>query len=54
MNQVILIGRLGKDAELKSTSGGTDYCTFSLATSESWVDKNTGVVDRLAQRGWHW
>ena len=40
VNKAILIGRLGKDPELKDTKGGRQVCTFSLATSESWKDDN--------------
>lgn len=36
VNKAILIGRLGKDPELRFTSGGKAVCTFSLATSERW------------------
>jgi len=39
VNKVILIGRLGKDPELKHTAGGGAVCAFSLATSEQWTDK---------------
>ena len=42
LNRVMLIGRLGKDPELKYSQGGAAICTFSLATSEQWTDKNTG------------
>lgn len=34
VNKVILIGRLGKDPELRATKSGTNVCTMSLATSE--------------------
>lgn len=40
LNKVLLIGRLGKDPEIKYTSGGEPICHFSLATSEKWKDKN--------------
>lgn len=40
MNRVILIGRLGKDPELKYTESGTPLCKFSVATDESWKDKS--------------
>lgn len=39
MNSVTLIGRLGKDPELKTTSNGKDFCTFSLATTEKYKDE---------------
>lgn len=40
VNKVILLGRLGQDPELKYTSGGSAVCSFSVATSESWKDKD--------------
>ena len=40
MNKVILLGRLGKDPELKYTANGKAYCNLNLATSESWKDKD--------------
>lgn len=39
-NKVILIGRLGKDPELKYTPDGMAVCNFSLATSDRYKDKN--------------
>lgn len=36
VNKVLLIGRLGKDPEVRATQGGSAICNFSLATSESW------------------
>ena len=42
VNKVILLGRLGQDPELKHTPSGAAVCNFSLATSESWTDKNSG------------
>jgi len=40
-NKVILIGRLGKNAEVKTAQNKKDYAVLSIATSESW--KNVGV-----------
>ncbi len=37
VNKVILVGRLGADPELRSTPSGTQMCTLSVATSETWV-----------------
>ena len=46
-----MIGRLGRDPELKYTASGTAYCRFSIATDESWTDKGTG--DRKERTEWH-
>ena len=51
VNKVILIGSLGKDRETKSFPNGGSLTQFSIATSESWVDKNTG--ERKEQTEWH-
>ena len=40
INKVILVGRLGQDPELKYTPKGDAVCNFSLATSETYKDKN--------------
>lgn len=50
VNKVILIGRLGGDPELKEMSGGGNVCNFSMATSESWKDKNG---DKQEKTEWH-
>jgi len=50
-NLVILIGRLGQDPELKYTQSGTPVCTFSVATSDKWKDKNTGEWQEKTE--WH-
>ncbi|MBX3043753.1 MAG: single-stranded DNA-binding protein [Candidatus Kapabacteria bacterium] len=39
VNKVILVGNLGKDPELRSTPQGKSVCTFSIATSERYLDK---------------
>jgi single-strand DNA-binding protein len=39
VNKAILLGRLGKDPELRYTQNGKSMCTFSLATSERWGDE---------------
>lgn len=40
LNKVILIGRLGREPELRYMANGEAVCNFSVATSESWKDKN--------------
>lgn len=42
LNQVTLIGRLGKDPEIKSFDSGDKVANFSIATSEAWKDKSSG------------
>jgi len=42
VNKVILVGRLGKDAETKFTPGGASVTKFSVATSRRWKDKESG------------
>ena len=39
VNKVILVGNLGADPEMRHTGSGTAICSFNLATSESWTDK---------------
>ena len=51
INKVILIGNLGKDPEIRNTTDGKEVATFSLATSESWKDKNTG--EKKEKTEWH-
>jgi single-strand DNA-binding protein len=50
VNKVILIGNLGKDPELRYTSGGVAVATFSLATNESWKDPEGNTQERTQ---WH-
>jgi single-strand DNA-binding protein len=51
VNKVILIGNLGQDPEIKSTAAGASIANFSVATSESWKDKNTG--QQMEKTEWH-
>ncbi len=51
VNKVILIGNLGRDPEIRSTQDGTRVANLSLATSESWRDKNSG--ERREKTEWH-
>ena len=50
LNKVILIGRLGKDPEVRYMPNGDAVCNFSVATSESWKDSNGQKQDRSE---WH-
>lgn len=51
INKVILVGNLGADPEVKYTAGGTAIGTLSIATSESWKDKQTGEQQERTE--WH-
>ena len=51
INKVILIGNLGNDPDVRYTSGGSPVANISLATSESWRDKETG--DQQERTEWH-
>ena len=51
INKVILIGNLGSDPEVRYTPNGAPVANFSLATSESWNDRNTG--ERQERTEWH-
>ncbi len=51
VNKVILIGNLGADPDKRSTQGGTTVTTLSLATSETWRDKQTG--EQRERTEWH-
>lgn len=51
VNKVILIGNLGRDPEVRNAQDGTKIVTFSVATSESWKDKQTG--ERKDKTEWH-
>lgn len=51
LNKVTLIGRLGKDPETRHLESGATVTTFSLATSETWKDKNTG--EKKENTEWH-
>jgi single-strand DNA-binding protein len=51
VNKVILVGRLGKDPEVRYTPDNRAIANITLATSESWKDKNTG--QRQEKTEWH-
>jgi single-strand DNA-binding protein len=50
VNKVILVGHLGKDPEIRSIEGGRKVANFTLATTESYKDKNGQRVDKTE---WH-
>ena len=50
LNKVMIIGRLGRDPELRYTQGGSPVCTLNVATDESWQDRDGNRVDRTE---WH-
>ena len=51
VNKVILVGNLGADPEIKRTQDGRPIANLSIATSDSWRDKNTG--ERREKTEWH-
>jgi len=51
VNKVILIGNLGADPDIKRTQDGRPIVNLSIATSESWRDKNSG--ERREKTEWH-
>jgi single-strand DNA-binding protein len=51
VNKVILVGNLGKDPETRYMPNGKAVTNFSIATSESWKDKQTG--EQREQTEWH-
>lgn len=51
INKVIIVGNLGNDPEIRTMPNGDAVTKISVATSESWVDKNTN--ERKTQTEWH-
>jgi len=51
INKVILVGTLGRDPEVRHMQNGSAVANLSLATSESWKDKNTG--QKQERTDWH-
>lgn len=51
LNKALLIGRLGRDPELKYTAGGQAVCSLSVATDESYYPKDGG--QKVEQTEWH-
>lgn len=50
VNKAILVGNLGRDAEVRFTPGGQAVATFSIATTENWTSKDG---ERREQTEWH-
>lgn len=51
LNKVMLIGNVGKDPDIKSFQNGGKVANFSIATAETWKDKNTG--EKKERTEWH-
>ncbi|MBK6975531.1 MAG: single-stranded DNA-binding protein [Sterolibacteriaceae bacterium] len=51
VNKVILIGNLGRDPETRYAASGDQICTVSLATTDTWKDKQTGEKKEATE--WH-
>ncbi|MEJ2638590.1 MAG: single-stranded DNA-binding protein [Desulfosarcinaceae bacterium] len=51
INKAIIIGNLGRDPEVRYTQDGTAVANFTVATSESWTDKNSG--EKRENTEWH-
>ena len=51
ITKVILVGNLGQDPEIRYTADGRPIANFSIATSESWKDKNSG--EKREKTEWH-
>lgn len=51
VNKVILIGNLGKDPEVRFTTGGMAVCSLRIATSRKWTEKSSG--EKKEETEWH-
>ena len=51
INKVTLLGNIGQDPEIRTTQGGKELASFSLATSETWKDKASG--EKKTKSEWH-
>ena len=51
INKVIIVGHLGNDPEMRTMPNGEQVANISVATSESWTDKNSG--EKKTQTEWH-
>lgn len=51
INRAIIVGNVGSDPEIRTMQNGNSVASFSIATSESWKDKNTGEKKEATE--WH-
>lgn len=51
VNKVILVGHLGRDPEVRYTQDGRAICNFTMATTDTWKDKNSG--EKRERTEWH-
>ena len=51
VNKVIIVGHLGNDPEIRALEGGVQLARISVATTESYTDKNSG--ERISNTEWH-
>ena len=51
INKAIIVGTLGKDPDVKYTAGGSAVVNVTVATNETWKDKNTG--EKIEKTEWH-
>ena len=51
LNKVCLLGNVGKDPEIRNLQSGTQLANLTLATEETWKDKNTG--EKKSRTEWH-
>ena len=51
VNKVIILGRLGRDPELRTTKGGSPVCNLSVATDRTWINNQT--QEKQQETEWH-
>tara|TARA_R110001592_G_scaffold85761_3_gene253332 strand:+ start:5106 stop:5555 length:450 start_codon:yes stop_codon:yes gene_type:complete len=51
LNKIMLLGNLGNEPEVKTTKSGSEFANLSIATTDSWKDKNTG--EKKEKTEWH-
>ena len=51
LNKIMLLGNLGNEPEIKTTKSGSEFANLSIATTDSWKDKNTG--EKKEKTEWH-